>query len=325
MSLQTQDKLYRAVCFSPEKHQQCKTTSESSSPIKLTKYQLKRNTFTDQDEIHINKRSRLFEPASHEIGFDIQQLEPVKQEKSVEMTASEVLIRPANCKVNISGRITFQGPEETIISKGKTLRKQEALFTDNTASARIVLWENDIDKIATGNSYNLSNAVIRQYNQENYLCLNRQSAVAESFDTIEREDEQSLSSDNSLAKVFCPADGVQSIRRFLSCNKCQSKLAPISDKKIVKCSECGLAQLKSKCKQRLLANVIFPSEGSTKTLTLFDDKLRELYKLFLEQNAGAQAEFCSLDDDCMMEMILTVEAIIFVNTKNNVVAIGKKN
>lgn len=98
MSLQTQDKLYRAVCFSPENHQQCKTTCESSSPIKLTKYQLKRNTFTDQDEIHINKRTRLFEPSSHEINFDIRQLEPVKQEKSVEMTASELLIRPVNLK-----------------------------------------------------------------------------------------------------------------------------------------------------------------------------------------------------------------------------------
>lgn len=185
-----------------------------------------------------------------------------------------------------------------------------------------MLWETDIDKIATGN---LSNVVIRQYNEENYLCLNRQSVVAESFDTIEREDEQSSSSDNNLAKVFCPADGVQSIRRFLSCNKCQSKLAPVSDKKIVKCSECGLAQLKHKCKQRLLTNVIFPSEGSTKSLMLFDDKLRELYKLYLEQNASAQAEFLSFDDDTIMEMILTVEAIIYFNTKNNVVAIGKKD
>ena len=146
MSWQTQDKLYRAVCFLPEKHQQCKATSESSSPIKLTKYQLKRNALTDQEEVHVNKRSRLFEPDSHKINFDIQQLEPVEQKKSVEMTASEVLIRPAN-----SGRIIFQGPEETIISKGKTLRKQEALFTDNTASVRLVLWENDIDKTTMGN------------------------------------------------------------------------------------------------------------------------------------------------------------------------------
>ena len=87
MTLQTQDKLYRAVCFSPEKHQQCKARSELSSPIKLTKYQLKRNGFTDQDDVHVNKRSRLFEPASYEINFDKQQLEPVEQKKSIEMTA----------------------------------------------------------------------------------------------------------------------------------------------------------------------------------------------------------------------------------------------
>ena len=166
-----------------------------------------------------------------------------------------------------------------------------------------------------------STLVMRQYNEE-YLKLSlfKQAIHCSGF---EKEDEQSSSSDNNLAKVFRSAYGVQSIRRFLSCNKCQSKLAPISYKKIVKCSEC--AQLKSKCKQRVLANVIFPSEGSTKTLTLFDDKLREFYKLFLEQNAGAQVEFCSLDDDSMMEMILTVETITYFNVKNNVVAIGQKN
>ena len=82
------------------------------------------------------------------------------------MTASEVLMQPANHKVNISGRVTFKGSEETITSKGKMLRKQEAIFTDNMATARLELWENDIDKIATGNSYNLSNVVIRQYNEE---------------------------------------------------------------------------------------------------------------------------------------------------------------
>ena len=58
---------------------------------------------------------------------------------------------------------------------------------------------------------------------------------------------------------------------------------------------------------------------------LFDRKLRELYKLYLEQNTSAQAEFSSLDYDTIMEMILTVEGIIYFDTKNNVVAIGKKD
>jgi hypothetical protein len=265
----------------------------------------------------------LLEPASNEINFDIKQVEPAKQEKSVQSTVHEALIGPPNLKVDVSGRITFQGPEETVFSKGKTLRKQETLLTDNTASARFVLWENDIDKIATGNSYELSSVMVRQYNQTNYLSLNKQSVIVESFATIEREDEQSTDNNLGLAKVFCPADGVQSIRRFLSCNKRHSKLAPIPDKNIVKCSECGLAQLKNKSKQRLLASVIFPSEGSTKSLMLFDDKIRELYKLYVEQN-GSQAEFSSFDDDKIMEMILTVEAIIYFNTKNNVVAVAKK-
>ena len=62
----------------------------------------------------------------------------------------------------------------------------------------------------------------------------------------------------------------------------------------MQCSECGLAQLKNKCKQRLLANAIFPSEGSTKSLMLFDDKLRKLHKLYLEQDTGTQAEFFNI-------------------------------
>ena len=43
----------------------------------------------------------------------------------------------------------------------------------------------------------------------------------------------------------------------------------------------------------------------------------------MEQN-GSQAEFSSFDDNNIMEMILKVEAIIYFNTKNNVVAVAKK-
>ena len=55
-----------------------------------------------------------------------------------------------------------------------------------------------------------------------------------------------------------------------------------------------------------------------------NDKLGELYKLWVEQNDGVQAEFSNFDDDTIMKMILTVEALIYFNIKNNVVAICKK-
>ena len=176
--------MYILICLC--KH---KTSQKNTNSVKLCVNCLRQSnwpsttwrkkTLTDQDEIHINKQTRLFEPASHEISFNIQQLKPVKQENSIKMIPSEVLIQLANCKMNISGWITLKVSEETITSKGKTLRKQEALFIDNTATVWLVLWENDIDKIATRNSYNLSNVVIWEYNKENYLCFNCQSVVAE--------------------------------------------------------------------------------------------------------------------------------------------------
>ena len=59
MTLQMEQTTYRTVCFSPEKRREFLTRYESSSPVKLTKYHIKRNARTDQDEVHINKRSKI--------------------------------------------------------------------------------------------------------------------------------------------------------------------------------------------------------------------------------------------------------------------------
>ena len=72
MQLQTKDKNYRTVCFSPEKHVLCEAKFESSSPVKLTKFQLKRNINNNEDEIFINKRSKLEDPSDPEIDFDFK-------------------------------------------------------------------------------------------------------------------------------------------------------------------------------------------------------------------------------------------------------------
>ena len=75
--------------------------------------------------------------------------------------------------VNVSGRIYFHGFEETIQKNGKTLRKQEAVLTDNTASIRMVLWESDIAKVTSGSHYTLSRAVVREYDGRQ-VCNSKQ-------------------------------------------------------------------------------------------------------------------------------------------------------
>jgi hypothetical protein len=82
--------------------------------------------------------------------------------------------------VNVNGRI-FQGTIETILTKGKLLQKQDALFTDNTGTVRLVLWEKDIVRVTSDSSYKLSNVMVRDV-------------------------------DNTLTEVYCPFEAVQSLK-----------------------------------------------------------------------------------------------------------------
>ncbi len=100
------------------------------------------------------------------------------------------------------------------------MRKQ-GVFTDNSASVRVVLWENDIDKIKSGCYYKISRAVVKQYEGNKYIT---QSTV-----TVQLEDQVNLG--GNLQFVECPVESVDAINKFLSCNRCHVKLVTVADKK----------------------------------------------------------------------------------------------
>ncbi|CAB4002234.1 Hypothetical predicted protein [Paramuricea clavata] len=126
-------------------------------------------------------------------------------------------------------------------------------------------------------------------------------------------------------KVECPVEGVSSLQHFSSCKKCQTKLIRNGEKQLVKCTECGLAQLFHKCQQRLIANVMFLKAENTISLLQFEDKLKQLYHIYTSQVPGGSTEsFELLDDISIREFMLTVEVTVCYNTKKNVVSVHKK-
>ena len=120
-----------------------------------------------------------------------------------------VVAGETNTQVNVNGRI-FQGTIETILTKGKLLQKQDALFTDNTGTVRLVLWEKDIVRVTSDSSYKLSNVMVREYDQSKYLSLSKKSIIEKVTDTVEREDD--INVDNTLTEVYCPFEAVQSLK-----------------------------------------------------------------------------------------------------------------
>ena len=319
VKLQTKDKTIRGVCFSPEKHKLFKRKHEATSPVKITNYVTKRNRWSQEDEIHINKRSKVDDPSDNETDFDIAQVQD-KEDATALSVVTDILSDNTTSKVNVSGRITLNGEPESVHTKGKTLTKQEATLTDETASIRIVLWESDIDTFQSRATYRLNKVMVRSFNGQKYLTINKQTEVTKSDKTIDRDDEKLL--DSHINKVLCPAEGVESIQKFLSCSKCQASVPPSSENKFVQCSTCNLAQLKTKCKTRTFAKVLFQKNIS---LSVFDDKLQQLHTLYQQQEDNLSKPFHELSDNDIIEILLTVNATILYNNNKSIVSVKSKD
>jgi predicted polyphosphate/ATP-dependent NAD kinase len=85
---------------------------------------------------------------------------------------------------------------------------------------------------------------LKTYQDVKYATLNAKSSVEIADAIIDREDE--IAVEFNLHSVFCPADGVKSVNEYLSCYKYPAIIVHIPGKKLIKCSECGLGQLRSK-------------------------------------------------------------------------------
>ena len=147
------------------------------------------------------------------------------------------------------------------------------------------------------------------------------SSINKSNIPITRDDSDAEGLPNT-EKVDCPAEGVLSVQRFSSCKKYHTKLIRNGAKLLVKCQECGLAQLFNKCQQRVIANIMFVKAANALSLLLFEDKLKQLHDIYKSQIPGGTTEtFESLDDDSIIEFLLTMEATVCFNMKKNVVSV----
>lgn len=124
-------------------------------------------------------------------------------------TVNDVIEQNTKCsKIKMSGRVSFQGSTETIQANGKTLKKLETVVT---GFIRLVLWQSDIDRVQNGQTYNLTRAIVKNFQDTKYITLNRQSAIAQTQITIQRNDEQLI--DNQLSFHTFPSESA--IQLFL--------------------------------------------------------------------------------------------------------------
>ena len=80
-------------------------------------------------------------------------------------------------KLNVTGRVTICGPAVTVNSNGKLLEKQDAIITDESGSIKVVFWQGDHKKIASGETHKLTNIIVKSFQNAPYLTLTRDSTM----------------------------------------------------------------------------------------------------------------------------------------------------
>ena len=100
------------------------------------------------------------DPLDSEVSFDIKEIESEDKCKPGITTVSEVMEGDTNAVVNVCGRITFRGSEETVLSKGKTLRKQGALFTDEEKTVMLKACQTQTKSNALRKEFHLFSAFL---------------------------------------------------------------------------------------------------------------------------------------------------------------------
>ena len=169
--------------------------------------------------MHINKRTKLSDPDKSEITFDFTEITEEEQEDSESTDSIQEIIANENAKskVDITGQVTVIELPTTVTSNGKTLTKQECTLTDETGSMRLVLWEEDIKRIQSGNTCKFCKAIVRSYQKQKYITLNKQTSIHSSTTQVRRED--AITNDNSQNTFTCPAEAVERLTTYLSCTK----------------------------------------------------------------------------------------------------------
>ena len=314
MKMQTEDRTVRTVCFSPEKHETFKRSFEASSPVKLSQFQLKSNRRTNEEEIIVNKRTKLDNPSEFEITFDIAA-------KEFDYTTTTTAVREVNevrpgRAITVLGRLTFQGGTEYVNVRGKNLKKQETILTDETGSIRLVLWENDIQKVQSEETYMLTRSVVREFDNQPYITINKETQISKVSQTIANPDDD-LANTYKEFTISSPPEGILATHRTLSCKKCANSMVQHTAGKTIKCTACGLIQLLRFCQKKVHANVFFINENGQKiSLLMKQHIIQALLDIHQSESHGNVVPLDEMTDEELQEILLTVQANITYNNKN---------
>ena len=145
--------------------------------------------------------------------------------------------------------------EAQTVNKG--LVKQDCVIADATGSCTVILWEDNVDLLVKGMSYELSGMVVRNYMGKKYLSIPKDDFDVNLIDDIGEVDEEIVEEEKEMKGAVVV--GVKYFESYDACYSCKGKV--VATGSVGECGQCGIMQKIEKCSTSTTAKIDVEVDG----------------------------------------------------------------
>ena len=187
-------------------------------------------------------------------------------------------------KVNVSIKVVSVNAPDTV----SDLSHQNVFVADQTGSIRVCLWDNHIDTLKQGHSYNLTNFTVREFRSKKYLNMPRSGAEIKAINDLGSVSEMPLEEEETITIQNVQVMGVPSLNMYKACMQCKARVEPLTPP-FGKCSkqDCDMIQRYDLCADQATARLLLMYTSGDKqqryiTCHVFGQLINQLASLSLD-------------------------------------------
>ena len=236
------DEVTRIVGFDKAQQQKLEKFYTEKIPVILTNCEIKRNKFNNRLEVVLRSYSKI---EKSDVNFEIEDSKTIGSEL---IELKDLGNKEEYDKITVRAQV-IKLADPAQVSRGLT--KQEVTIADSTEATILTLWEEDINKLSLGQTYQFNRVIVRTYRGKRQLSFPPSGASVEEIEDFNEvvDDSYDLDHDNLVegAKVI----GVSELGRIYICVQCKKGTVQRSPEnaKIGCCQQCNTIQCLSLEKQ----------------------------------------------------------------------------
>ena len=177
---------------------------------------------------------------------------------------------------------------QAIVHGNQTKYKVDAIVADDTDCMKLALWENAIDKVQLGKSYQIENCKVRIFNDSKFLNTNEFTKITEIND-IGNINLSTPELENHLVIGECAGVDIERSSCCISCNAIFAK-AEIGYNTTVKCPKCQITMLVSSVKTKLVCQLLINIDGKLSSYTAFNDAIDSFCRVVNYNKTAAELD-----------------------------------